>query len=277
MPSANIVHSLPWPALEDGNLSFPRGSYECIAKNTGQDGQVLVEHKLKEAPFLEKLVMDGKACFGCIVSVPKTGYRRLLLADGNSQSIMIEKDFLGEPPMLQPLLLSLEEFNHIFGQDDGVAPLWHGSEIRIEKGARLVRGSYLRQGASMSHMLFVKLDNDIEENCFEVREGVEDGFVFFIHASNPLFGFLDNPGAEMNLRRSIFIHIISRCLEILAKNYGIDQDGENKWEQYSNLKLLTELLENREITHWTDEGFKPELAATQLYPLHIPASRDEEE
>ena len=75
------------------------------------------------------------------------------------------------------------------------------------------------------------------------------------------------------------MHVASRSLEILSKEYGLkqeeDEDGNSKsWEIYRNLVALTNELEKKGLSHWSDDDFAPEKVATSLYPLEVPNKND---
>ena len=59
--------------------------------------------------------------------------------------------------------------------------------------------------------------------------------------------------------------VVTACFSILQKKYTED-DGEEGWKSYFNLRQLAELLEDNNCGHWSDEDFDPLEAATALYP-----------
>ena len=74
-------------------------------------------------------------------------------------------------------------------------------------------------------------------------------------------------------------HVASRCLEILARDYGGQDEEEedgSKWESFRNLKALADELEKHGLPIWNDEHFAADKVATQLYPHRPPESEDEE-
>ena len=151
----DLVRSLPYPIIEEGNLSYPNGEYQV--EITPQQGgvSVLLNHTVKGAPLLEHLISKGKAKYGCLVSVPLTGYRKLHLSDDARQRVEWDGGVVGEPPMLRPVIVSVEKVLCTLGPGDGVAKAWLGREIKIPKGARLALKSYLRPTSSLHHLLHV--------------------------------------------------------------------------------------------------------------------------
>ncbi|MYA96676.1 MAG: hypothetical protein F4X91_09760 [Nitrospinae bacterium] len=274
-----IVRSLPYPIIEEGNLSYPNGEYQ-VETTPQQDGvSVLLNHTVKGAAFLERLVSERKAKYGCLVSVPLTGYRKLHLSDEASQRVEWDMGVVGEPPMLRPVVVSVTETSCMLGPEDEVAEAWQGREIAIPKGARLALQSYLRPTSSLHHLLHVVQEPNFRDGCFEVKPCEEEGFYFKVHAASDLFPFLQNSGGHAKHRGSVLTHVVCRCLEILARDYSEpDEDGgdNSKWEAFPNLRSLASELEKNELPIWEEDGFSADKVATQLYPHNPPNSEDEE-
>lgn len=274
-----LVRSLPYPAIEDGNLSYPNGEY-LVETTPQQDGvSVLLNHAVKGADFLERVISAGKAKYGCLVSVPLTGYRKLHLSDDARQRVEWNMDVVGEPPMLRPILISVAEIYCTLGPSDGVAEAWQGREIKIPRGARLALKSYLRPNSSLHHLLQVENDTSLRDGCFEVKPCQEDGFYFKVHAASDLFPFLQNASGHEAHRKSVLTHVASRCLEILARDYSSqDEEGEDdsKWKSFRNLEALANELAKYELPIWDENGFAADKVATRLYPHRPPEPEPEE-
>lgn len=278
----DIVSVQPFPVLEDGNLSFLDASYNPIPKSSNEECSLLLEHRIENATFLQQLIKDQKAKFACLVSIPRTGYRRLEFFEHSSNDVQMvrwEKGYLADPPMIRPVLLATQKINHTFSANDGVANAWHGHSVDIPIGARLARGPYLRPVSSMAQLLIIRKDEYLKPTSIEVSESTEDGFKFIVKLGVQLYAFMNAPrGNEADLIwHNLHLHFISRCLEILHNDYGINSDDdEQSWEQYSNLKMLSDQLLQKELLHWSHVDFKPDRIATELYFIKIP-NQDEEE
>lgn len=274
-----IVRSLPYPVIEEGNLSYPRGEY-LVETTPQQDGvSVLLNHAVIGAAFLEGVISAGKAKYGCLVSVPLTGYRKLHLSDHACQRVKWDMDVVGEPPMLRPIIISVAEIYCMLGPSDGVAQAWQGREITIPKGARLALKSYLRPNSSLHHLLKVENNTSLRDGCFEVKPCEEDGFYFKVQAASDLFPFLQNASGHEAHRKSVLTHVAGRCLEILAREYsGQDEEGEDdsKWKSFRNLEALANELVKHELPIWDEEGFAADKVATRLYPHRPPEPEPEE-
>ncbi len=276
---AEIIYSLPFPVLEEGNLSYRGASYEGRPETLKSSGLLSINHCLKEAPFLERLIDEGKARFGCLVVIPKTGYRKLEVANTGSaeQEVDINKDYLAEPPMIRPLLLSFEEINHEFIAEDGVANIWHGQRATIPKGARLARGPYLRPHSSIANIISFSKDEESEPNALKVISSPDNGFRFIVKVGADLYNFI-NRNRDHILFNNLHAFVFSRCLEILQKDYsGGEDSGEASWEQYPNLRLIAEQLREKKLPlWWEDVQLESDSIATQLYPIQIPPDEKEE-
>ncbi|MCY4379013.1 MAG: hypothetical protein OXC39_04200 [Candidatus Dadabacteria bacterium] len=272
---SSLVRALPYPSIEAGNFSFPDGEYD-VNFETSEVISVEITHRITNAPFLQRLIDGRKAKFGCLVSVPLTSYRKLHLSDSPKQTVKWELKIVGEPPMLCPVVICLEEIKHIFGQNDGVAEIWQGAEVVIPKGARLARGEYRRTSSSLSQLIKVSNTPEMKPGSFEVKPCAEDGFYFNLNVAEDLFKLIQSYQFSY-LRRSILVHVASRCLEILSKEYGLkpeEDENSKSWEIYRNLVALTNELEKKGLSHWSDDDFAPEKVATSLYPLEVPNEND---
>ncbi len=269
--AGELVRSLPYPALEDGNMSYPEGEYLVEAKPRQDGASVVLNHALRGAAFLERAISEGKARYGCLVAVPLTGYRKLHLADDARQQVEWKMDVVGEPPILRPLIVATSSFSCILGPHDGVAEAWQGREVEIPSGARLALQNYLRPTASLHNLLRVEKDTDLPDGCFQVVPCQEDGFYFKVHTASNLFSFMQNAGGHQAHCNSVRTHVVSRCFEILVRGYGESAEEEEapKWEAFSNLKALREMLEEHDLLTWDDKDFLADEVATKLYP-HVP-------
>ena len=270
---------MPYPAIEDGNLSFPDGVYEVVPNPSGSSAtKASIRHELKGAPFVEKLIRNGEAQFACLVSVPKTGFRKLCRADSSEQEISWDLDIVGEPPILGPVIVYVGDgMSHKLTKQDGVAGIWQNRKIDVPKGARLARGRYLRPSNTMRQLLRVQCSESMKKGGFTVKPNSNDGFYFALEAAVDIFQFLQNPQGELALRRSILVHAVSQCLNILKTDYGASQEDDEtgQWEQYRNLKSLSDLLGDRNMGHWSDEDFDAVRVATDLYPIEVPRAERE--
>ena len=274
-----MVRSLPYPAIEEGNFSFPEGNYEVTPEKPPENltTSVILRHELRGARLVEDLIQEGKAKFACLLSVPKTGFRKLYIADSNEQKINWDLGIAGEPPMIRPVVLYVadDKLNYKLTAKDGVAEVWYNRKIDIPKGARLARGRYLRSSAAIQNLIRVRVNENMKLGSFFVTPNSNEGFYFYLEVASDIFEFIQNPQGESELRGSILVHAVSQCFNILKTSY--DASGEEgsdegrEWEQYKNLVALSDWLVAQNMPHWSDENFDAVHIATQLYPIRIPS------
>lgn len=276
--SAETVRFLPYPILELGSLSYDRGEYRVTAI-AGADGRsVTLRHEVQGAPLLDSLLREGKARYACLVSVPATGYRRLEQCDASEQRVEWCLDVVGEPPMLRPLILAVEEVSCKLTSEHGVASAWQGVGLTIPIGARLALHEYLRINSSIHNLVVLENDPKMSNGTLNVQQCTEDGFYFSVTAATDVFQFLQNPSGFPNHRLSILTHIVSRCFELLAEVYGIAETSESDtdWTSFRSLKALAVELQEKGLPCWDEEGFDSLEVSTKLYP-HKPTIGERDE
>lgn len=262
------IKALPYPAVEDGNFSFPDAVYEVAPKSPGNsENRATFRHQLKGAPFIEKLIQSGEAKFACLFSIPKTVFRELYISNSNEQEITWDLDVVGEPPILGPLVVYVGRGMRCRLTDqDGVSRIWQNREIELPQGARLARGRYFHASNTIQRLIKVRCIEGMEKGSFTVKANSNDGFYFTLESAPDIFWFLQNPQGQLALRKSILVNSVTQALNILKDNY---KDPE-EWERHRNLKSLSNLLEDRNMRHWSEEDFDAALVAGELYPIQVP-------
>ena len=264
---------LPYPTIEDGNFAFPEGKYDADFQPSGKNGGTL-HHNLKSAPFIQRLINQGKAEFACLVSAPSMGYRELQRADPlkDQQKISWDLEIVGKQvPMLGPVILYVgDDSNYTLTEKDGVGKFWQNQEICIPKGARLAKRRYLHRLLTIHNLLIIRRNKDMELGSFTVIEHIQnDSFLFSLEAHPDIFYFLKKHKKSRNkLCESILTHAISGCFSILKDRYrSSNEDGEDCWMRYPNLVTLSDHLHRHIGADWNDTEFDPIRAATELRPI----------
>ena len=272
-----VVRSLPYPVLEAGNLSYPRGEYR-VEPSPRPDGlSAELRHTVLNAPLVEALLREGRAVYACLVSVPKTGYRKLERSRGAVQVVKWNLDQVGEPPLLRPVILAADSVTRALGPGDGVAEGWQGRTLTIPAGARLARTDYLRAVSSRFHLLRFSSDPSMTPGSFRVEECAEEGYYFRIRAASDLFAFVQQPQGHARHRGSVLTHIVSRCLELLARRReeGDGAGGLRWWDAHRNLEALADELRNRGLALWDEDDFPADEVSSKLYPHEPPPGSDD--
>ena len=269
MANSRIVRSFPYPVLEDGNLSFVKGSYNVNIKSTS-DTSIVLEHQLKNATLIESLISQKMVEYGCLVAIPQASYRKLHLSSVPQQTVEWDGDFVATPPIFKPIIVCTKAHQCKLSKKDGIAEEWEGASISIPKGARLALKQFFCQDGNIVGLLNICPNPNFLPGSFEIKAYNDEGFFFKVEMATDLSNFVQNPGEHSGQRKSIFTHIISRCFEILARDYGIDDEtGEKKWEQLSNLKALADNLKSENLPIWDEDDFFADKVATQYEP-HCP-------
>lgn len=271
------IRSLPYPTLEDNSLSYIDGAYEVSIAVNGKGAKVQLTHIIKGAPFIESALSKGTAKYGCLVSVPITGYRRLHLSDHPQQVVEVDAELVGEAPKLRPVILCVEDIEHSFTKEDGVDEAWC-HPVKLTKGARLAAKGYYQQVASLVRMLQIKQDEKMEAGSLEVKASTESGFFFIARVAKDIYTYLQNPADNQPLYHSILTNIVTACFQILRTDYRSDPDEpEAGWKNFPDLRVLIGELEERNLPTWDDEDFRPEWVATRMYPHVVQAFSEDEE
>lgn len=264
--SANTIGSHSHPVLEEGNLSFPEGRY-IVGFEGQQDGPSFnLVHQVEGAGLISDLLKQEKARYACIVSSPRSFFRKTHLADGSRQRVAWDDSDLGEPPLFTPVVLCTSDVEEIAlsTRRHGVHKVWDGVPIGLRKGARLAVGDVFDLQSSMMQFIRIESDDRQEGNSFSVEPRSEP-FGFVVRASPSLHRYLRSSPADP-VRKNVMTHIVTACFAILQRQYR----DEEEWDR--NLKGLADHVAEKYPHRWDDDDFRPEAAATALYPLVLPES-----
>ena len=273
MSGSDLVRIFPYPVLQEGNLSFPQGKYSPRVEMDADGCSATVRHVLKGAPLITRLIEEKRATYACSVSIPVTSYRCFHHSEDDVQQIAWSKDVVEGPAILHPMVVCLKPLQCNLSAADGVGEAWRGRDVVFEAGSKIALGTFFRTASSLQSLLSVVRDSELRPGQLFVKPCSEHGFYFTVHVAADLHDFLQRWGDEERHlhRNSIFTHVVSRCFELLAEQYGKEQDdGEGGWRCYGNLVALASELQNRGLPIWDDESFVPEEAATAFHPHVVP-------
>ena len=265
--TSNAIRSHDHPMLESGNLSFPEGRY-LLALEPGEDrSSYLITHRVEGAPLISRLLEEQKAQFVCIVSSPISSYRETHISTHARHEVRWHADDLGEAPLFTPAILCSEPQDITLSADrDGVHLIWDNQTVALHKGSRLALGSVIQLESSILNLLSFHEDARLAEGQFAVDRETEP-FRFRVNLHPALHRFLRFPGS--NFHHNLMTHIVTACLARLQRDDAED-DGDSGWRSHRNLIALADYLEHKGVDHWSNEDFRPEAAASALYPLKLP-------
>lgn len=268
---SNFIRAENHPVLVSGNKAYPKGRYILEIDQSSDQDSLNLHHIIKEATLVEILVKMGKAKFGCIISSPMSSYRKIHLSPKPRQAVKWDVNDLGEPPMFTPMVICTIPDKIILDTNEhNVHKIWHGKTISLQKGDRLVIGDVVHLEASITHLLSLHEDKELEQGQFRVEAKTEP-FQFYVKLQPELHQFIKI--GRGTIRYNIIVNIVTACFALLQRDYR----EENDWESHSNLKALAKYLEGKKLPHWAEENFNPEEVATNLYPLTLPKDEGEPE
>lgn len=255
-----------FPALESGNTSFPEGRYIVGFEAGGDANSFTIRHRIEGAQLINDAIAKGLAHFVCTVASPNSSYRVSHLSESSTHSIAWKNSDLGEPPMFTPMVVVAKPFTRTLSQaQDGVHELWEGRKVTFERGMRLALSDVVLLRSSVLNMLLFERDPTLENGEFRVEAEDREGFRFRAFLSPALHSFLKYDSEDVR-RGHIVTHIVSACFSLLKSDFSEDEDEEGGWRSFRGLQAMAEMLTKHDLPHWSDDDFRPELAATRLYP-----------
>ncbi len=261
-----------WPVLEAGNNSYQNGVYSVIYEEKERGRSFTLSHQIQGAPLIEEWMSADQLQFVCSVASPRSMYRGVHVSDESQQVIEWKQEDLGEPPMFTPMLVARQDIGHTVDcESDGLNPIWEGRKIVLAAGSRVAVGQTFRLQSGFNGILEFNLAENLPSGQVIVEPSSENGFTFKVYLARDLYDHLKYRRNEMP-GTNIMVHVVSTALGILQRDHADPGDEEGMgWQSYRNLVGLAEFLQQRGVGLWSDENFKPELAATILYPHPIPA------
>lgn len=264
---SNSIRFPNHPVLESGNLSFPTGKYTLEFQSGSDRTSCFITHRINGAPLISRMLASGEALFACILSSPISSYRQTHTSSTARHEVCWNLDDLGEPPLFTPMILCTKPLEiTLDASSDGLHSIWDGQSIALQKGSRLALGSVIQMETSITHLLSLREDTKMEDGQFCVEVETEP-FHFVVNLSSRLHQYLRYNQTEH--RHNIMTHIVTACLARLQRDF-CKEDEDSDWKSYSSLVAFSDHLKDKELYHWTDDEFRPELAATVLYPHVLP-------
>lgn len=284
----------PFPALRADSLDFAPecAAYTAAVKRVADSGIVSVQHILSGKNLLARLLVDGRAQFACVVCAPSTMYRTLEVfsvppTSGNSggqptleslQEVGLDDALISSPPMFRPIVVAAEEVGLTTGDGDGLNPIYSGREVHFPKGAIIASAGWFQLGGGGEEMLILHPDSLLKSGMMKVEGDTSHGYRFQVKVADDLYRQIRRcPSSRKAHRDSILTHALSAGLQLLAREFGETEASEESggWEQYPNLRLLRDWLQEKEQPIWSEPGFCAEKAASALKPHFIPEQEDE--
>ena len=263
----NDIRFHQFPALDDGNDSFPNGQYRVDGAPSAPGDHLVLLHQLDGAPLIQRFIDQGRAAYACAIAAPRSAHREVQTSSSARQCLSWDPSNFGEPPYFTPMIVCMKEttISMLNRKKDGVHQDWHGQKVCFPKGARLAQGPVMHLMASdLQKMLSTHPDPECKPGQFYVEVSGDDVFGFSVHCHPSLHRFLKEPGERKSKRQDILTHMVTACFSLLQRDYQ-DDDGEEGWRTHKILELLAQKLEDAGYEDWSSREFRPEQAATLLY------------
>ncbi len=245
-------------------MSFPRGTYRTAIVGGNDEQSITLTHRVAHAPLLERLLRESVAGYACIVSSPKSFYRKTHRSDVPSHTIRWDRAEMGEPPLFTPLVYCRHPRGIRLDADrDGVHEIWDGIEVHLREGLRLAVGHVFDLRSSFTRMLRIRLNEDYG-NRIKV-EYANESSCFVAEVGPHLHRFLKNADPRSPTRRNVMTTIVTACFAYLREHYPQEENVEEE----RTLVALAAHVRGKHGSAWTDDGFAPEEAATALFPHNL--------
>ena len=274
--TSNAIRSHGFPVLEAGNISFPRGRYILTFEPDSDRASFVLKHQIDSAPLISRLLKEDKARYVCAVSSPISSYRHTHISKTASQRIRWDENDLGEPPLFTPMIVSVVSCKlRLDENQDGVHEIWDDQLVTIKKGSRLALGHVVQLRSSILQLLSLHAERGLGDGEFYVDAETEHGFQFRVNLNPTLHAFLQYASSE-GIRENIMTHVVTACLALLKRDFYKDDEEEGGWKSHRNLRAFSDFLRDKNLPHWSDYEFRPELVATKLYP-HVLSTKPDGE
>lgn len=274
-----LCKGFPFPVLSPDNMDYIDDVEYSASISYKEDVGIYICHEVKEGNFVSGLISQNSAKFACLVSQPASLFRKIFIYDGDDGKVIanqkiISSDFYSPEilagSLFRPMVVATKDINeNIHGSHCLDSACWGEGEIIIPRGGIVAfdNWKYLENNAASSMFVF-KPSEALSIGQIDVIPNTDNGgFKFVVNLRQEMLSAMQSSSNKDGVKEhmmSICTHALSRGFEILAKDYY------QNWEDHLHLKILATEFEVKGIPHWSTEGFKPEMAATAMYPHSIP-------
>ena len=277
---ANQIWILRYPALIDGNDSFPLGEYQVSHEGMAEKGNyfLTIHHEIRGAYLIEDFIKEQKAVYACAVASPCTAYREIQISLYQLQKVTWDPANFGEPPYFTPMIICKEEIKYQLDKaKDGVHENWDCEQVVFPKGAFLAVHPVMRlREVGFKSLIYLHPDDRNEvKGQFRVDISAGSTFRFNVWCEQDFYNFVtSNRGTDRY--HDILRNIATACFARLQREYRLEGKVEEHLN-YKELDALSDQLKGKGYPNWTHSDFKPEEAATLLYPHERLIQRDDNE
>ena len=276
-----------YPIMAPGGLDYEEGhryEIEHVSDPTRPRDTVIVLHRVRGDNLVAQLLSEHRADFACTLVSPWCAYRRVELAPGATrrtpegleieQAIEVVSDSFSHPVMFQPTVITNTEVEEFTARaSHGLDRLWIGEAVKVPAAAMLAVQPFWNAKTTMQSILRLKKVSDgrLRTGSFEVSPVMEQGFYFLVEVEETLFNSLRNP-ESFEHRDSIYSMALSNGLDILHRRYR-DRDS---WVEQQNLKLLYQMLKDKNVATWEEDSFQANQVAAAFHPHRVKLAQEQE-
>lgn len=267
--STNAMPARDYPVIEGGNDSFPDGDYAIDTEaDDSRPSRFIMRHAVEGARLVERPLAEKKAVYACAIAASRSAYREILRSGDATQKIEWDPENFGEPPYFTPMILCVEDVRRVLNSgEDQVHQDWDGVEAAFPKGAWLAMGPVLQlKSSGMESLISIRSDDALGPGQFCTEAVAGDAFRFEVRCHPELHALLQGKKGRRTQRADVMIHVVTSCFAALQREYPPENDGEEGWRGYKSLETLAGKLDDENYLDWSDPTFRPEEAATLLYP-----------
>ena len=276
-----------YPVMAPGGLDYAEEHKYEIEQISVQDepkDTIGVLHRVRGDNLVSQLILQGKADFAITIVSPTCAYRKVELGTGTpervdwgiqlEQNITIVTDEFRHPVMFQPAVITNSAGEQLrVDSSHGVDPLWIGVKIKLPMAAVVAVQPFHSAKTTVQSILRLKKASpgSLNPGSFEVEAVTEEGFYFQVEVAEDLFDGLRNPVSFAH-RDSIYSMALAQGLDILRKDYS----NRETWQEYQHLRMLFQMLKQRSLPTWEEDGFKPNQIAANFHPHFLRVDQDQD-
>ena len=240
--------------LEDGSrLDWVGATYKPLVR-VG-NCRTAVSHSIKDAPTLDRLLMDGRAAWAVEVRCPKTLMALTETSSDSNQRLEWDKDDVDGNAYIIPGLMAIHDID-LAGAE--LHPIWRQEPLRVPAGWWLARGNTRRVNTLARSLLRFRKEPGLGAGRMEIT---------------PILGTGD-PHFVVKLATDIYDDIRdSRTLQVAAL-IGVCGRFPSEFKEggpHADLAIVEEIrfrLNDAGVRLWDEENYDPALAATAIEPFY---------
>ena len=213
-----------------------------------------VEHRLRAASTLQRLVDDGKAKWATELRCPKTLYCRVEEASGANQVVKWARDDVDGDMFVIPGLVAATALVLQPGRDE-LSPIWLDTSFEVDKGWWLARGVARRTRTLGQSLLVFNEEEELPAGQMQIRRDQSaEELRFHVSIAKDIWPERTNRHVQ-----------IAALIGAFGQMRGAFNDPD---DEPAVAQEIRRRLEGAGIPAWDDpDGYDPARAATVIEPF----------